>query len=40
MITVMVCPVTGQRVTSNCPYSEARQFKPGTEPKEFCTLHR
>ncbi len=40
MITVMVCPVTGMRVTSNCPYSEARTFKPGTEPKDFCTLHR
>jgi len=40
LITVMVCPVTGLRVTSNCPGSEARTFKPGTEPKEFCTLHR
>ena len=39
-ITVMVCPVTGMRATSNCPYSEARRFKPGTEPREFCTLHR
>jgi hypothetical protein len=39
-ISVMVCPVTGMRATSNCPYSEARRFKPGTEPREFCTLHR
>jgi penicillin-binding protein 1B len=39
-VTVMVCPVTGQRVTSNCPFGEARTFKPGTEPKDFCTLHR
>ncbi|PYS99584.1 MAG: hypothetical protein DMF63_10880 [Acidobacteria bacterium] len=39
-IVVNVCPVSGMRATSNCPYSEARNFKPGTEPKEFCTLHR
>ena len=38
--SVLVCPVTGMRVTSNCPGSEARTFKPGTEPKEFCTFHR
>jgi hypothetical protein len=39
-ISVLVCPVTGMRVTANCPGSEARTFKPGSEPKEFCTLHR
>ena len=39
-VTVMVCPVTGMRVTSNCPYGEARTFQKGNEPKEFCTLHR
>ena len=39
-ITVTVCPVSGLRATSNCPYGEARRFKPGTEPKEFCPLHR
>ena len=39
-LSVMVCPITGMRVTSNCPSSEARTFRPGTEPKEFCTFHR
>jgi hypothetical protein len=39
-VSVTVCPVTGMRVTSNCPYSESRTFKPGTEPRDFCTLHR
>lgn len=39
-VSVLVCPVTGLRVTANCPGSEARTFKPGSEPKEFCTLHR
>jgi membrane carboxypeptidase/penicillin-binding protein len=39
-ITVMVCPVTGMRYTSNCPYNEARNFRPGSEPKDFCALHK
>ncbi|HUR97291.1 MAG TPA: PBP1A family penicillin-binding protein [Pyrinomonadaceae bacterium] len=39
-VTVMVCPVTGMRVTANCPYGEARTFQKGSEPKDFCTLHR
>jgi hypothetical protein len=39
-VSVLVCPITGMRVTANCPGSEARTFKPGTEPKEFCTFHR
>jgi len=39
-ISVLVCPVTGMRVTSNCPGSEVKTFRPGTEPKEFCTFHR
>jgi len=40
MITVMVCPVTGMRATANCPDKQARSYRPGTEPKEFCTFHR
>ncbi|HVF29703.1 MAG TPA: PBP1A family penicillin-binding protein [Pyrinomonadaceae bacterium] len=39
-VSVLVCPISGLRVTSNCESSEARTFKPGTEPKEFCTFHR
>jgi membrane peptidoglycan carboxypeptidase len=40
VVTVMVCPVTGMRATSNCPDKVLKSFKPGTEPKEFCTFHR
>jgi len=40
MITVDVCPITGMRATSNCPYPESKKFKSGNEPQEFCTYHR
>jgi len=39
-ISVMVCPVTGMRANANCPDKEAKTFRKGTEPKEFCTFHR
>lgn len=39
-LTVLVCPVSGMRVTSNCPGTESRSYPPGAEPKEFCNLHR
>src|SRR5436190_3987801 len=39
-VTVMVCPLTGMRASSNCPEKKAKTFKAGTEPKEFCTFHR
>ncbi len=39
-VTVMICPVSGQRATVNCPNKKAKSFKPGTEPKEFCPIHR
>ena len=39
-ITIMVCPLTGMRATVNCPDKQAKTFKAGTEPKEFCTFHR
>ncbi|MGI8555486.1 MAG: penicillin-binding transpeptidase domain-containing protein, partial [Pyrinomonadaceae bacterium] len=38
-VTVMICPLTGMRATSNCPVKEARTFKAGEEPKEFCNIH-
>ncbi len=38
-ITVMICPVTGMRATSNCPTKQPQTFKQGEEPKEFCTFH-
>ena len=39
-IVVNVCPISGMRATANCPGNETRSFRAGTEPKEFCTLHR
>ena len=39
-VTVMICPVTGMRATANCPIKEAKVFKAGAEPKDFCTFHR
>ena len=39
-VTVMVCPITGMRATSNCPDKEARTYRAGTEPRDFCTFHR
>lgn len=38
-ITVMICPASGMRATSNCPVKEAKTFKAGEEPKDFCTFH-
>jgi penicillin-binding protein 1B len=38
-VMVMICPLSGMRATSNCPIKEAQNFKPGTEPKDFCTFH-
>jgi hypothetical protein len=38
-VTVMVCPLSGMRATSKCPKKEAKSFKPGTEPADFCTFH-
>lgn len=39
-VRVVVCPISGMRVTSNCPGREVRSFKSGSEPKEFCSIHR
>jgi hypothetical protein len=38
-ITLMICPLTGMRATSNCPEKQSKTFKAGTEPKQFCTFH-
>ena len=38
-ITMMICPITGLRATSNCPTKRPQTFKQGDEPKEFCTFH-
>ena len=37
--TVMICPLSGMRATINCPVKEAKVFKKGEEPQEFCTFH-
>jgi penicillin-binding protein 1B len=39
-ITIMICPLTGMRATVNCPDKQAKTFRAGSEPKEFCTFHR
>ncbi len=38
-ITVMICPISGQRATVKCPEREEKSFREGTEPREFCTFH-
>lgn len=38
-ITVMACPLSGMRATSNCPDKQPQTYREGTEPKEFCTFH-
>jgi penicillin-binding protein 1B len=37
--TVMICPLSGMRATINCPTKEAKVFKQGEEPRDFCTFH-
>jgi len=37
--TVMICPLSGMRATSNCPTKEAKVFRQGEEPRDFCTFH-
>lgn len=39
-VTVMICPVTGMRATVHCPKKVAKVFREGTEPTEFCPVHR
>ncbi len=38
-ITVMICPLTGMRATSNCPTKQPKTFPDGEQPKDFCTFH-
>jgi membrane peptidoglycan carboxypeptidase len=38
-ITIMICPLTGMRATSNCPNKQPETFDDGEEPEEFCTFH-
>ncbi len=39
-VTVMICPLTRMRATSDCPLKDSKSFRAGTEPKDFCTFHR
>ncbi len=39
-VTVLICPLTGMRATANCSPREARTFRSGAEPRDFCTFHR
>ncbi|MEP6902317.1 MAG: PBP1A family penicillin-binding protein [Actinomycetota bacterium] len=38
-VTVMICPLSGMRATIHCPTKEAKVFKKGEEPPDFCTFH-
>ncbi len=38
-VTVMICPITGMRATSNCPNPTAQSFEEGKQPRDFCTFH-
>ena len=38
-LTIMICPLSGVRATSNCPTKEAKTFEEGKEPKDFCQFH-
>lgn len=38
-VSVLYCPLSGMRATSNCPERRTRVFRKGTEPKEFCEFH-
>ena len=39
-VSVMICPLSGVRATSNCPTKEIKTFEEGKEPKDFCQFHR
>lgn len=38
-VEVMICPVTMMRATVNCPRSESKTFRIGSEPRDFCPIH-
>ncbi len=38
-ITIMICPITGMRATTNCPNKQPKTFPDGAQPKQFCTFH-
>ncbi|MEP7075499.1 MAG: PBP1A family penicillin-binding protein [Acidobacteriota bacterium] len=40
MVIVAICPISGLRATAKCPQREARSFRAGTEPTEFCNIHQ
>jgi penicillin-binding protein 1B len=40
LVTIMMCPVTNTRATEFCEIKEARTFRAGTEPLDFCRFHR
>lgn len=38
-ITVMICPLTGMRATTDCPNKQPQTFANGEQPNQFCTFH-
>lgn len=39
VVTLRVCDESGLLATNNCPHTHLEEFKPGTQPRSFCTLH-
>lgn len=39
-VTVMICPVSKLRATPLCPDKQSKTFAKGSEPKDFCPIHR
>lgn len=40
VLNISICPETGLRARISCPNAVIRSFRKGTEPAEFCPLHR
>lgn len=39
-ILVSICPQSGFKVSVKCPSRESRTFRKGSEPVDFCPIHR
>jgi len=39
VVTLMICDLTYQRATSNCPEKHPATYKVGEEPRQFCKFH-
>ena len=39
-VSVAICPVSGLRATASCPVRENHSYRRGSEPREFCAIHK